>query len=40
MARLATFAYGIVCYAVFFVVFLYGIGFIGRSEERRVGKEC
>ena len=29
MARLATFAYGIVCYAVFFAVFLYGIGFIG-----------
>ena len=29
MARLATFLYGIVCYAVFFAVFLYGIGFIG-----------
>ena len=29
MARVGTFAYGIVCYAVFFAVFLYGIGFIG-----------
>jgi protein-S-isoprenylcysteine O-methyltransferase Ste14 len=29
MSRLGIFVYGIVCYLVFFVVFLYGIGFIG-----------
>ena len=28
MKRLAIFAYGLVCYAVFFATFLYGIGFI------------
>jgi protein-S-isoprenylcysteine O-methyltransferase Ste14 len=30
MKRLAVFLYGIACYAVFFVTFLYGIGFIGN----------
>ena len=30
MKRLAIFAYGIVCYAVFFATFLYAIGFIGN----------
>jgi protein-S-isoprenylcysteine O-methyltransferase Ste14 len=29
MSRIAIFAYGILCYLVFFGVFLYGIGFIG-----------
>ena len=29
MSRFGIFAYGIVCYLVFFAVFLYGIGFIG-----------
>jgi protein-S-isoprenylcysteine O-methyltransferase Ste14 len=29
MSRIAIFAYGILCYLVFFAVFLYGIGFIG-----------
>ena len=29
MSRIAVFVYGIVCYLVFFAVFLYGIGFIG-----------
>ena len=29
MSRVGIFVYGIVCYLVFFVVFLYGIGFIG-----------
>jgi protein-S-isoprenylcysteine O-methyltransferase Ste14 len=29
MARTAIFIYGIVCYVVFFIVFLYAIGFIG-----------
>jgi protein-S-isoprenylcysteine O-methyltransferase Ste14 len=29
MSRLAIFAYGILCYLIFFAVFLYGIGFIG-----------
>jgi methanethiol S-methyltransferase len=29
MSRIATFLYGVVCYAVFFAVFLYGMGFIG-----------
>ena len=30
MKRLAIFAYGLVCYAVFFATFLYAIGFIGN----------
>jgi methanethiol S-methyltransferase len=30
MKRLAIFLYGLVCYAVFFATFLYGIGFIGN----------
>ena len=29
MARALMFAYGILCYAVFLAVFVYGIGFIG-----------
>jgi protein-S-isoprenylcysteine O-methyltransferase Ste14 len=29
MSRIGTFLYGVVCYAVFFAVFLYAIGFIG-----------
>lgn len=29
MSRVLTFAYGVFCYAVFFAVFVYGIGFIG-----------
>ena len=29
MSRIAIFVYGILCYAIFFAVFLYGIGFIG-----------
>jgi methanethiol S-methyltransferase len=29
MSRIGLFIYGLVCYAVFFAVFLYGIGFIG-----------
>ena len=29
MVRVLTFAYGIFCYAMFFAVFVYGIGFIG-----------
>lgn len=29
MSRISIFLYGILCYAVFFAVFLYGIGFIG-----------
>jgi protein-S-isoprenylcysteine O-methyltransferase Ste14 len=29
MSRIGIFLYGIVCYAIFFAVFLYGIGFIG-----------
>jgi protein-S-isoprenylcysteine O-methyltransferase Ste14 len=29
MSRIAVFVYGIVCYLIFFAVFLYGIGFIG-----------
>jgi protein-S-isoprenylcysteine O-methyltransferase Ste14 len=30
MKRLAIFAYGLVCYAVFFATFLYAVGFIGN----------
>jgi protein-S-isoprenylcysteine O-methyltransferase Ste14 len=30
MKRLAIFAYGLVCYAVFFATFLYAVGFIGH----------
>ena len=29
MSRVAIFLYGILCYAIFFAVFLYGVGFIG-----------
>ena len=29
MSRMGIFIYGIVSYAIFFAVFLYGIGFIG-----------
>ena len=30
MKRLAIFAYGLACYAVFFATFLYAVGFIGN----------
>src|ERR1700743_1563090 len=29
MSRISIFAYGVICFLVFFLVFLYGIGFIG-----------
>ena len=29
MARIGSFLYGVICYAIFLAVFLYGIGFIG-----------
>ena len=29
MARIGTFLYGVICYAIFLAVFVYGIGFIG-----------
>src|SRR5690349_23314115 len=30
MKRLAIFAYGLACYAIFFATFLYAVGFIGN----------